>query len=201
MKKTLFAVATLLAANVAHASCDYTPDKEGFNYSFTAYGAKDKSYVVTQNTFKTYELASESGKLLGATIEIDATSLDTSKDMNNGGGGLWPENLAQVRNGNVVNGLFNNFANPGKISGKISAIDKAAVSLDLTMNGETRTISMPYSIAEGSLSAKGTLDILDFNAADAFKMFSNICRSWHKGKSWSDVDIMFSVPVKENGCG
>jgi len=201
MKKTLFVVATLLAANVAQASCDFTPDQAGFSYSFTAYGAKDKSYVVTQNTFTKYEVASASGKLLGATIDIDATSVDTSKDMNNGGGGLWPDNLAAVRNGNVVNGLFNNFANPGKISGKISAIDKEKVSLDLTMNGETRTIAMPYSVSEGALSAKGTLDILDFNGAEAFKQFAAICRSWHKGKSWSDVDITFSVPVKENGCG
>lgn len=191
---------SMLVANGAYASCDFTPDKEGFGFSFTAYGAKDKSYVVTQNTFTQFELASESGKLLNASIDIDATSLDTSKDLNNGQGGQWPENLAAVRNGNVVNGLFNNFVNPGKVMAKIGAIDASSISLDVTMNGETRTVPMNYSVADGKLTAEGTLDILEFNGADAFKKFSRICRSWHKGKSWSDVAIQFSVPVAEKGC-
>lgn len=200
--KTTFLLLAITTASISsvQASCDFTPEKEGFAYSFTAYGAKDKSYVVSENTFTKYELASESGKLMGAGITINTNSLDTSKDLNNGGGGQWPASLAAVRNGNVINGLFNNFSNPGKISGKISSIDAESISLDLTMNGETKTIPMSYSVTNGKLSAEGTLDILDFNGAEAFKKFAKICRSWHKGKSWSDVKIEFSVPVAEQGC-
>ncbi|WP_420554120.1 hypothetical protein [Neptuniibacter marinus] len=132
----------VLTSVTAQASCDYTPNKDEFAFSFTAYGAKDKSYAVTNNTFTKYELSSESGKLLNAAIDIDATSLDTSSDLNNGQGGLWPESMASVRNNNVVTGLFNNFVNPGKVMAKIGALDASVVGLDVTMNGETNRVPM-----------------------------------------------------------
>lgn len=204
MKKSIIAgifLTALVIPNAFASQCDFTPKKEGFNFSFTAYGAPDKSYVVSKNTFKKFDLASSTGKLLGASIDIDATTVDTSNDLNNGVGGEWHVSLAGVRNGNVVNGLFNNFVNPGKVSAKIAAIHKDKIELAVTMNGQTKNIPMAYRVAEGKLSAEGTLEILDFGASEAFKKFAAICtNAWHKGKSWSDVKIEFSVPVTDQNC-
>ncbi|WP_232417864.1 YceI family protein [Methyloversatilis thermotolerans] len=201
MNKTLLAIALLSTVHAAQAACDYTPDRNGFKFDFTAYGAKDKSYVVSKNTFNKFELASASGRLLGATIDIDAASVDTSHDLNNGSGGQWPPTFPAIRNGNVVNGLFRNFANPGRIAAKVSAIDARQLKLDVTMNGVTRAVPMSYKVADGVLSAEGKLDILDFNGAEAFRKFEALCTvAWHKGKSWTDVAIFFTVPVKEKGC-
>lgn len=203
MKQSLPLMTLVLAciSNTVFAACDYTPDQEGFKVHFTFYGAPDKSYVVTKNTFTEYETASETGKLVGATIDIDATSVDTSHDLSNGMGGQWPANFVPIRNMNVVNGLFNNYVNPGKVAAKIASVDAEKVNVEVTMNGETRTIPMDYSIAEGVLSAAGKLDILDFNAAEAFAKFEALCKvAWHKGKSWSEIEIFFEVPVAETGC-
>lgn len=197
------ATLSLLALQGAHAAeCNYTPDEAGFKFSFTGYGAPDKSYIVSGNTFKEYKVASETGKLVGATIEVDAKSLDTSHDLNNGMGGEWPASIPAIRNGNVVNGLFMNFKDPGKITGKIASIDVETINLDLGMNGVTKTIPMKYSVKDGVLTAEGTLDIIkDYAGEDAFKKFGVICTAtWHKGKSWTDVTITFSVPVKEEQC-
>ena len=204
MKFSVIAAAlltTVVSFNSLATQCDFTPDKDAFAFSFTAYGAKDKSYVVSKNTFKEFQLASATGNLVGATIDIDATSLDTSKDLNNGMGGDWHISLATVRNGNVINGLFNNFLNPGKVAAKIIAIGKDKVDLAVTMNGQTKTVVMSYSVTDGKLQAEGTLDIMDFSASEAFKKFAALCtNAWHKGKSWSDVKIEFNVPVSGQSC-
>lgn len=39
------------------------------SFSCTAYGAKDKSYMVSESTFSKYELASSTGKLVGASCK------------------------------------------------------------------------------------------------------------------------------------
>ncbi|AFJ02996.1 YceI-like protein [Methylophaga frappieri] len=205
LKKQLIAASLplmVMFAMPAHASqCDFTPDKEGFDFSFTAFGAPDKSYVVSGNRFTKYEVASESGKLLNATIDIDASSLDTSHDLSNGMGGEWPDSIPPVRNENVVKNLFMNFVDPGTIQAKIVEIKDGELSLDVTMNGETRTVPMSYEVVDGKLQAKGSLDILDFNASEAFKKFEAVCTTiWHKGKTWSTVDLTFTVPVEEAGC-
>lgn len=200
-KHLSLAFLALACCHVAQAECDFTPDKSGFDVRFTAYGAPDKSYAVSKNTFGSYELASASGKLLGATIEIDATTLDTTHDLNNGLGGEWPVSIPPIRNLNVVNGLFNNFADPGKIYGEITAINSDQIDVALTMNEVTNTIPMTYTIADGVLSAEGKVDIVDFDGAEAFKQFEAICTAaWHQGKSWTEVDISFSVPVAEATC-
>ena len=203
--KLSFIAGAILTTTVSFSSlaaqCDFTPNKDAFAFSFTAYGAKDKSYVVSKNTFSKYELASSTGKLVGANINIDASSLDTSNDLNNGMGGDWPISLATMRNNNVINGLFNNFINPGKVSAKIAAISKDKIDLAVTMNGQTKTVAMTYTISDGKLNAEGVLEILDFSASEAFKKFGALCtNAWHKGKSWSDVKIEFNVPVSETSC-
>lgn len=201
LKTITFPLLSMIALPALASQCDFTPDKTGFDFSFTAFGAPDKSYVVSGNRFTEYELASESGKLLNATIAIDAQSLDTSHDLSNGMGGEWPDSIPPVRNGNVVTNLFMNFANPGKIDAKIAQIDANKLDLAVTMNGETRTVPMDYEVVDGQLTAKGTLDILEFNASEAFKKFEAVCTTiWHKGKTWSTVDITFTVPVEEASC-
>ncbi|MGY1488609.1 YceI family protein [Methylobacillus pratensis] len=188
------------SSTVMAASCSYTPDEKGFKFYFTAFGAPDKSYVVSKNTFKKYQLASSTGKLEGATIDIDSTSLDTSADLNNGSGGQWDPSFAAVRNNNVVTGLFKSFASPGKISAKIDKIEGDTLQLAVTMNEVTKVIPMKVTEKGGNFHAKGTLDIIkDFNGSKAFAKLERICtQAFHRGKTWTDVDIEFEVPVKKS---
>lgn len=191
----------MVATSIAMAaSCSYTPDEKGFKFSFTAYGAPDKSYVVTKNTFTKYQLASSTGKLEGASIEIDSTSVDTSADLNNGEGGKWDPGIPMIRNMNVVNGLFKSFASPGKIHAKIDKIEGDTLQLAITMNDVTKTLPMKITEKNGQLHAKGTLDIIkDFNGSKAFAKFERVCtQAFHKGKSWSDIEFEFVVPVKKS---
>ncbi len=201
MKKIIFSLAILflLAGQTLAGTCLYQGQKEGFWFGFTFYGAPDKSYVVTKNTFTNYQLSAEKGNLLGAEISIDPNSLDTSADMSNGLGSEWPSDFAMIRNLNTVTSLFMNFTNPTEIKAKILNIDNKKAELAVTMNGVTKNIMMEISENNGILTGTGTLDILDFNSNMAWSKFEEVCQiAWHRGKSWSTIDLEFRVPVQKH---
>lgn len=187
-----------ITGQVWAVTCTYAPDEKGFGFDFTAFAATDKSYVVSKNQFKDYKVASETGKLKGATIEIQSSTVDTSHDLNNGTGGSWPESLVPIRNMNVANSLFGNFVDP-LIKAKILDIQDDKIMLEVDMNGVKRQVPMKFTVDDnGLLQADGALDILDFDGKSAFTKFEAVCtHAWHKGKSWTDVEIKFHVPVKK----
>lgn len=203
MKKVLLSsILALLTTSVIAGECNYTPDKDQFSFGFTAYGFPDKSYDVKDNTFTEYQLSSESGKLLNASIDIKTASVDTTADPRNWDrSGEWPEPTLKMRNQNIINGLFKNFTDGESIKATISGITSSDIELSVTMNGVTKTVTMPYTVTDGVLNAKGTLDLADYNTDAAMQAFNAICSSsWHRGKTWTDVDIYFSVPVAESSC-
>lgn len=202
--KKMILLGTLLGmgAAVQAASCDYTPDPKGFQLGFTAYGFPDKSYDVKNNTFKDFHLDSSTGKLLNGSIVINTQSVDTSADKRDWSRKKnWPDATIKIRNQNIANGLFKLFSDQGKIQAKVTAIHAKTLDLSVTMNGVSKTVPMKYTVKNGVLEAKGKVELTDFNTAKALQNFAKICSAvWHKGKTWTDVDIAFSVPVKEKGC-
>lgn len=190
-KKTVAFLSAILLSNVLYAEkCS-----DGLKYDFTFYGAPDKSYVVTKNTFKKYESNFPDGKLLNATLSIDAFSLDTSADLNNKAT-KWPPAMATVRNNNTINRFFKLFdKDAGKIDAKIVKVADSEIGVSLIMNGVTKEISFAYEVQNDTIKAKGKLDILEFGVGNAWKSFETVCRGFHHGKSWSEIDIFFEVPA------
>lgn len=184
------------------AQCDYTADKSGFKLGFTGFGFPDKSYDVKNNTFTSFKIESSEGKLLNGSITIDTKSVDTTADKRNWDrNGEWPAATLTLRNSNIANGLFGNFSDGGAIKATVTAIEADALTLSVAMNGATKEVKMPYKVENGVLNAKGNIDLMDFNAGDALKAFAAVCtNAWHRGKTWTDVEIYFSVPVSETGC-
>ena len=43
--------------------------------------------------------------------------------------------------------------------------------------------------------ATGKLDVLAFDVDKAWAQFSAVCKSFHHGKSWNEIDINFEVPA------
>lgn len=170
-------------------------NKETFNFSITGYGAKDKSYAVSDIVFKKFVVNSPKDQLLGAILSLDPNSIDTSRNLNNGQGGEWPVAFAEVRNGNIINGFFNNLTVKENVTAEIISVDEAYIDLKVTLNGVSKTIKMAYIVdVEDLLSATGKIDVLDFNTRDAFKKFSELCSvAFHQGKTWSEIGLKFTV--------
>lgn len=192
MKKIIVSTlgATLMTSSLYAGICS---DK--LKYDFTFYGAADKSYVVTKNTFKTATSNFPSDKLLNATLSIDAFSIDTSADLNNGKS-KWPVAMVNVRNNNTINNFFKLFEkDAGKIDVKIVKVGSDSIDVEFKMNGVTKTIPFSYKMEADMIKATGKLNILDFSLDKAWGQFSVVCKSFHQGKSWSEIDINFEVPA------
>jgi len=191
MKKT---ITTLLGASVMTSSLYAGMCSDKLNYDFTFYGAADKSYVVTKNTFKTSTSNFPSEKLLNSTLSIDAFSIDTSADMSNGKG-QWPASMAILRNNNTINNFFKKFdKDAGKIDVKIVKIGADSMDVEFKMNGMTKIIPFSYKENAGMIEATGKLDVLAFGTDTAWQRFASVCKGFHKGKSWSEIDVNFTVP-------
>lgn len=192
MNKKLVALlgATLLSNALYAGQCS-----DGLKYDFTFFGAPDKSYVVTKNTFKKSTSNFPNEKLLNATLSIDAFSIDTSADMNNKGA-KWPPAMATIRNNNTINKFFKAFEkDAGKIDVKITKVEASTLGVLVTMNAVSKELPFTYEIQGDLLKAKGKLDVLDFGVASAWKGFETVCKGFHHGKSWSEIEIFFEVPA------
>jgi len=190
MKKYSLLLASMLtigATSIVAGNCS------DVKVDFTFYGAEDKSYVVAKNTFKDIKATFTDDKLEGATAEIDLMSIDTSADMNNGKA-TWPDAMAKVRDNNTKNSLFGKFTkDKGKAQAKIVKVNADSVDVEISMNGVTEKITMKTKTEGDTTTASGKLDVIKF-APEAWKTFSSVCKGFHKGKSWSEIDLNFHVP-------
>ncbi|MDN5086298.1 YceI family protein [Aliarcobacter butzleri] len=164
-------------------------------YDFTFYGAEDKSYVVTKNTFKTATSNFPSEKLLNATLNIDAMSIDTHADMSNVKA-QWPAAMATVRDNNIRNSFFKIFEkDAGKVDVKIVKVGESSMDVEFKMNGVTKVIPFAYKTEGDTIKATGKLDVLAFGVDKAWAQLSAVAKPFHHGKSWSEIDINFEVPA------
>ena len=167
---------------------------DGFKMDFTFFAKADKSYVITQNKFKNMKATFPGDKLEGATVEIDLMSLDTSADLNNGRGGMWPAAMVGLRDRNTLK-LFEPFTiDKGKGFAEITKVNADSVDVEITLNGKTKKINMLSKVEGDILKASGKLMISDFSE-EGWKSFTRVASGFHKGKSWDTIDVFFYVPA------
>ena len=120
--------------------------------------------------------------LKSANVEINTLSLDSGLD---------------VRNKSIVSTLFS-LKSSEKIIASISSVntDNKTLNLKLTMNEVTKNIPMSYEKKDGVVIAKGQIDILDYNMSESYAKFAKACFDLHEGKSYSEVNIEFTLPYK-----
>lgn len=150
-------------------------------------GFKLASKVGVSGTFNKVELDIKKSDnltefLKSAKVKIESKSLE-SKD--------------PVRNLNITSTLFS-LASAEFIKGSISSVNETnkTLVLDVTMNKVTKAIPMAYEIENGNIIAKGNIDILDFNMKSSYLAFTQKCATLHENKSYSDVNIEFTLPFK-----
>ena len=84
------------------------------------------------------------------------------------------------------------------IEGNISDVneDEKTLILNVTMNEVTNPVRMDYTIENGKIVASGGIDILDFSMQKSYLAFAKKCADLHENKSFSEVDIEFTIPYK-----
>ena len=74
------------------------------------------------------------------------------------------------------------------------------VDVEIEMNGVKKVVPMTYSFANETFEAKGSIDILDFQANSALKGINEACFDLHEGKTWSEAGIGFKMKILATLC-
>jgi len=189
MKK--IALSLILALGIAHANCSFS---QASNVDVTWKAYKTPMKLGVGGHFKAVDFKSSVAKandlntlLAGSSVHIDVASVDSKN---------------KGRDIKLLNEFFKKMSGAG-ITAKIVSLKKdkdarktGLVTVVVSMNGVQREVPMRYSFKDGTLSAEGVIDLFDFKAAPALASINKACFALHKGKTWSDVSIGFSMQIK-----
>ncbi|PHS57797.1 MAG: hypothetical protein COB17_04900 [Sulfurimonas sp.] len=173
--------------------------KGKIDVSWKAYKTASKIGVSGVFNKVTYTPVAKNGKnfreiLVGSSVSIDTSSVNSKN---------------KSRDFKLVSFFFQKMSTKN-INAKIIDIkaDKkiknqprtGVVTLDVTMNGITKSLPMKYTYSNAIFEAKGVIDILDFSASTALKSINKACYALHKGKTWSDVSVGFRTKIEASLC-
>ncbi len=189
MKKT--ALSLLLTLTLAQADCSFS---QPGNVDVTWQAFKTPMKLGVGGHFNTVDFKASSVKadslsalLTGSTVNIAVASVDSKNP---------------GRDEKLLNDFFKQMAGPD-ITAKIVTLKRdekarksGLLTAAVTMNGVTRDVPMKYSFKDGRLSADGVIDLIDFKAQNAFTSINTACYDLHQGKTWSDVNIGFTMDIK-----
>ena len=150
-------------------------------------GFKTEKKVPVSGTFNEIKLDIKSSESLSeflnsAKVKINSLSLESKNE---------------GRDKSMTSTLFS-LATAKEIKGAITKVNEAEKTLlvDITMNEVTKEVPMTYEIVEGNIVAKGAIEILDYKLEGSFLAFAKECAALHENKSFSDVNIEFTIPFK-----
>jgi polyisoprenoid-binding protein YceI len=203
MKKLLFiflSMGSLLFSQVTAPKSGCILSQEGdVKVSWKAF--KTPSKIGVGGVFKSvvYKSIASEGKnfkeiLVGSSVEIDTKSVDSkNKD----------------RDLKLVNSFFS-LMKDEKIIAKIVDMTSnkrvkkeprtGILSVEISMNGVTKSVPLSYVYNNGVMKATGYIDILDFGAAKSLIAINKACFDLHKGKTWNDVEIGVELKIKAILC-
>lgn len=150
-------------------------------------GFKTEKKLPVSGTFNSIKLDIKSSENLSDFLKSSNVVIQTNSI----------ESKDTVRNNNMTSTLFA-LASAEVIEGNISDVneDEKTLILNVTMNEVTNPVKMDYTIENGNIVAIGNIDVLDFLMENSFMDFAEKCSTYHENKSFSDVDIEFTIPYK-----
>lgn len=163
--------------------------------SFTAYKTSEKLPVggkflkIDFKKIKSGETVMEA--LNGTTFSIPVSSLFTN-------------DATGTRDPKLLEFFFGAMTNTELISGVFKATADNKCSIDITMNGETSSIPLDFTIDnENSMTFKGSLNLEDWKALDALSTLNDACKELHTGKdgvtkTWNDVVVQAQVFIPKS---
>ena len=159
--------------------------------SYTSYKLNKKIGVVGFIEDGIYEFGVTNGSVVDV---LNSAKFDLDFDKQNTKDRLRDKNIYRTFNTNLddskIKVVFKDFNGDDSSGHGIARI---------TFNGATKDVKVNYVVANGKLKVSGVVDMLeDFNLKKAFLALSTDRQiaALHGKKTWSDVDIYFTVNVR-----
>ncbi len=176
MKKTLLAMlflaASLSALEIQHTTVKFT--------AFKTYAKIGVSGVFNKVAVKSTKANNVKSLLSNAVATIDTSSVNSGN---------------KGRDIKLVSKFFD-VQNVKNIKATLSNVQDKSLTATISMNGKTLAIPMSYTVKGNVVKAKGTIDLADFSMIPSLKSLNKACYVLHKGKTWQDVVIYFSIEYK-----
>jgi hypothetical protein len=171
------------------------------SFTFSATANASCHYELNLSKTKIYWTAYKTPKKVGVKVNFDKFNIQTNKASTNSIDSLVQDASFEVdaltvnsnnpeRDAKLKSMFFSNNNSPLTISGQVVSKSKDKIEVDLKLNGNSRKISMAYSITENLFKATGKIDVLDFALGENLKKLNDACKIQHDGKTWSDVEIV-----------
>lgn len=83
------------------------------------------------------------------------------------------------------------------LSGKLTIENDSIGAATITMNGISNKVPFTYTIVDNTFAMSATMDVNNWNAADALASLNKVCEALHTGadgvsKTWSEVALNIS---------
>lgn len=153
--------------------------------------------TVEWTAFKTTAKAPVKGKFTTLNLinsKPASTPLDAYKDLEFSipVSSIFTEN--EDRDNKLKEFFFGAMANTELLSGKFTFDNENKCSLSITMNDVTHSVPVEFTIEGNKVAFKGSINLTDWNGADAIASINKACFDLHKGedgvsKTWDEVLI------------
>jgi hypothetical protein len=179
----------------AASSNKFSLIKDSTQVSFTSYKTTEKTPVGGKFT-KIDITSSNSGDtvfevLNGTTFSIPVSSLFTN-------------DATGTRDPKILQFFFGAMTNTEFITGVFHVSDNDTCAIDVTLNGETSSISLtPEMVSDTEYLFKGTMELENWKALNAVSSLNEACKVLHTGadgvtKTWSEVAVQARVLLEKN---
>ncbi|HFU74063.1 MAG TPA: YceI family protein [Helicobacteraceae bacterium] len=194
MKISTIIVSSLLAVSLGNAqTCSYT-QKGSVDIGFTAFKTPLKVGVgghFNEVGFSTNVQGANSldALLVGATLHVNKKSVNTN---NSGRDVTLTTSFFDVLNGDDISAKVLEIKEEVTKAGDVQ---RGIMTTRITLNDVTVKVPLRYHIEKGVMKGEGTIDLLDFKANNALESINKACFDLHKGKTWADVVVSFSMNI------
>ncbi|OUR96594.1 hypothetical protein A9Q84_09615 [Halobacteriovorax marinus] len=180
-----FLISFLLLQSITFAACLETTTKD-IQVKWTAFKTPEK--VGVGGTFKKVKFASKlKGDSITSVIKKAKFSIDSSS--------VFTKNSA--RDMKISKFFFKPMMDGAKIEGEVVSMNAKKVVVLFKMNKKSVKVPLNYTVSNNELKASGTLDVLDFSLNSQLAALNKACFAKHKGKTWSDVDVVLMAKFKK----
>ena len=192
----LLAVPMTLQSAAAETATGCTHQLKTAKPGWEAYKTTDKLPVAGTFSKVTLTAPEPAGSvpdaIKGASMDIVAASVDS---------GL------EVRNQTLAEHYFSKFAAKSAFRASVKSVEgtnesgNAVITVDV--NGVSRDLTFPYTVSDtGELTAKATMDMMDFSLKSAFDAIHTACEALHMGpdgvsKTWTEVALSITATIEK----
>jgi polyisoprenoid-binding protein YceI len=178
MKKSLLILALSLSTTIFAGTCKYGVDSSSLEWI----AFKTPAKVAVKGTFDKVKVNFKASTSMQGLLQSTNVHIVTANVNSNNEG----------RDAKLVKNFFN-VQGVKTIDAKLLKTGNGVADVEITMNNVKKVITMKFDAKETAMKFNGTIDLADFKMLPSLESITKACYDLHKGKTWQDVDLEFTL--------